>query len=58
MRRPAKVARVLALAYHLQGAIDRDLAPDRAAVAWKLALTRARLIQLLDLRLLAPDIHA
>ncbi|WP_437984774.1 hypothetical protein [Sorangium sp. So ce117] len=58
VRRPAKVARMLALAHHLQGAIDRGLVADGAAVAWKLTLTRARLIQLLNLLFLAPDIQA
>lgn len=57
VRRPAKVARMLALAHHLQGAIDRGLVPDRAAVARKLGLTRARVTQLLDLLLLAPDLQ-
>ncbi len=37
---PAKVARMLALAHHLQSAIDRGLVADRAAVARKLWLTR------------------
>ncbi|WP_437296060.1 helix-turn-helix domain-containing protein [Sorangium sp. So ce426] len=55
VRRPAKVARMLALAHNPQGAIDRRLAADRAAVVRKLGLTRARVTQLLDLLLLAPD---
>jgi hypothetical protein len=58
VRRPAKVARMLALAHHLQSAIDRGLVADRAAVARKLGLTRARVTQLLDLLLLAPDLPA
>lgn len=58
VRRPAKVARMLALAHHLQGGIDRGLIADRAAVARKLGLTRARVTQLLDLLLLAPDLQA
>ena len=57
VRRPAKVARMLALAHHLQGAIDRGFVADRAAVARKLGLTRARVTQLLDLLLLAPDLQ-
>ncbi len=57
VRRPAKVARMLALAHHLQSAIDRGLVADRAAVARKLGLTRARVTQLLDLLLLAPDLQ-
>ncbi|WP_437873948.1 helix-turn-helix domain-containing protein [Sorangium sp. So ce363] len=55
VRRPAKVARMLALAHHPQGAIDRRLVAGRTAVARKLGLTRARVTQLLDLLLLAPD---
>jgi hypothetical protein len=52
VRRPAKVAQQLALAHHLQAAIDRGAIADRADVARKLGLTRARVTQLLDL--LAP----
>jgi hypothetical protein len=48
---------MLALAHHLQNAIDRGLVADRAAVARKLGLTRARATQLLDLLLLAPDLQ-
>lgn len=58
VRRPAKVARMLALAHHLQGLIDEGLVSDRAALARKLGLTRARITQLLDLLLLAPQIQA
>lgn len=57
VRRPAHVARQLALAHHLQRAIDQGLVADRAAVARKLGLTRARVTQLLDLLLLAPDLQ-
>lgn len=58
VQRPAKVARMLALAHHIQNAIDRGVVADRAAVARKLGFTRARITQLLDLLLLAPDIQA
>jgi len=58
VRRPAKVACMLALAHHIQNAIDRGVVADRAAVARKLGFTRARITQLLDLLLLAPDIQA
>lgn len=58
VRRPAKVARMLALAHHLQHAIERGIAHDRADVARRLGLTRARVTQLLDLLLLAPDLQA
>ena len=57
VHRPAKVAQMLALAHHLQRAIDRGDVADRAAVARRLGLTRARVTQLLDLLLLAPDIQ-
>jgi len=33
---------MLALAHHLQGAVDHGVVADRAAVARKLGLTRAR----------------
>jgi hypothetical protein len=56
-KRPAHVARMLALAHHLQKAIDDGAVADRAAVARKLGLTRARVTQLLDLLLLAPDLQ-
>ncbi|MCA2978088.1 MAG: hypothetical protein INH37_07375 [Myxococcaceae bacterium] len=48
---------MLALAHHLQRTIDQGLVADRAAVARKLGLTRARVTQLLDLLLLAPRIQ-
>ena len=57
VRRPAKVARALALAHHLQRLVDQGLVADRAALARKLGLTRARVTQLLDLLLLAPDLQ-
>ena len=58
VRHPAHVARMLALAHHFQRSIDRGLVPDRAAVARRLGLTRARITQFLDLLLLAPDLQA
>lgn len=57
MRRPAGVARALALAHHVQRAIDSGAFANRAVVALRLGLTRARVTQLLDLLLLAPDIQ-
>jgi len=57
VRRPAKVARQLALAHHLQAAIDRGVVADMAAVARKLGLTRARVTQLFDLLMLAADLQ-
>jgi len=43
LRRPARVAVMLALAHQMQRAIDRGELPDQAAVARRLGLTRARL---------------
>jgi hypothetical protein len=57
VRRPARVARMLALAHHLQQAIDNGEIQDRAALARKFGLTRARITHLLNLTLLAPDIQ-
>jgi hypothetical protein len=57
VRRPAQVAHMLALAHHIQGAIDRGDFEDRADVARHLNLTRARITQVLDLILLAPDLQ-
>jgi len=48
---------MLALAHHLNTAIERGVVADQAAVARKLGLTRARITQLLDLTLLAPDLQ-
>lgn len=56
-RRPARVAQALALAHRLQTAIDRGEYRDRAELARQLGFTRARVTQLLDLTLLAPDIQ-
>jgi hypothetical protein len=58
VRRPERVAIMLALAHKIQQAIDRGAVHDRAEVARRLGLTRARVTQLLDLTLLAPDIQA
>ena len=50
-------ARQLALAHHLQAAIERGLVADQAALARKLGLTRARVTQLFDLLMLAADLQ-
>jgi len=55
--RPAKVARMLALAHLLQRAIDRGEYESRADLARAYGLSRARITQLMDLLLLAPDIQ-
>jgi hypothetical protein len=57
VRRPARVAIMLALAHKIQDAIDRGVVRDCADVAMRLGLSRARISQLLDLTLLAPDIQ-
>ncbi|MCP3167393.1 hypothetical protein [Myxococcus qinghaiensis] len=56
-RRPSRVARMLALAHHVESAIERGLVASAADVASQLGFTRARVTHLLDLRLLAPDIQ-
>ncbi|CAM4543429.1 hypothetical protein [Myxococcus xanthus] len=56
-RRPAHVARMLALAHHVESAIGRGLVASAADVASQLGFTRARVTHLLDLLLLAPDIQ-
>jgi hypothetical protein len=57
VRRPARVAIMLALAHKIQAAIDRGVVRDRADAASRLGLSRARISQLLDLTLLAPEIQ-
>lgn len=55
--RPANVAALLALAHHVQRHIDAGKIADRAEVARRLRWTRARVSQVMDLLLLAPDIQ-
>ena len=57
VRRPARVALMLALAHRFQRAIERGDYADRADLARQFGLTRARVTQLLNLTLLAPDIQ-
>lgn len=57
VRRPARVAVMLALANKIQQAIDRRQVRDRAEIARRLGFTRARITHLLDLTLLAPDVQ-
>jgi hypothetical protein len=56
-KRPANVAALLALAHHVQRLIDAGRITDRAEVARRLHWTRARVSQVMDLLLLAPDIQ-
>jgi hypothetical protein len=55
--RPLRVARMLALAHRLDEAIARGDVRDRASLARQHGFTRARITQILDLTLLAPDIQ-
>lgn len=57
VRRPAKVARMLALAHHLQNAFDQGRVRNRVAIAWRLGIAESRLSQVLNLLRLAPDIQ-
>lgn len=57
VRRPARVAVMLALAHKIQQAIDAGTVPDRAEVARRLGFTRARVTHLMDLTLLSPDLQ-
>ncbi|TNF24095.1 MAG: hypothetical protein EP329_25915 [Deltaproteobacteria bacterium] len=57
VRRPARVAQTLAMAHAFEAAIARGEFRDRADLARRLDLTRARVTQILDLVLLAPDIQ-
>ncbi len=57
VRRPARVAVMLALAYKIQEAITQGKVRDQADVARRLGFTRARITHLLDLLLLAPDLQ-
>ena len=54
----ATIARRIALAHHIEALIDRGDLRDYAEAAERLGLTRARLTQICDLALLAPDIQA
>ena len=55
---PAPIARRIALAHHIENLIERGELRDYAEAADRLGLTRARVTQICDLALLAPDIQA
>jgi len=55
--RPLRVARMLALAHECETLIAAGVVADRAELAAVLGFTRARVTQLMDLTLLAPDIQ-
>ena len=54
-RGPSRTARMLALAHHIERRIDAGAIPDYATAARSLGVTRARLTQLMNLLLLAPN---
>lgn len=55
--RPLRVAQMLACAHQMQAMIERGEVQDRTELAGRFGFTRARITQLLDLLLLAPDIQ-
>lgn len=57
VRRPARVAQMLALAHRIERHIDAGELRDRAHAAARFGLTRARITQLCALTLLAPEIQ-
>ena len=57
VRRPARVALMLALAHRLEREVADGTLTDYAEAARRLGLTRARVTQLCDLTLLAPEIQ-
>lgn len=56
-RYPARIARQLALAYALRRRLERGEFADFADMARQLGFTRARVTQLMDLLLLAPEVQ-
>ena len=54
---PCRTARMLALAHHIERQIEDGAIPDYAAAARALGVTRARLTQVMNMLLLAPDIQ-
>ena len=57
LSRPAEVACMLALAYHLEEAIERGTFRNRLDVARRLGIVDSRVTQILNLCHLAPDIQ-
>ena len=53
-----RIAKLLVLAYQIQQAIDEGRAKDYVDVARQLCVTRARITQVMNLLLLAPEIQA
>jgi hypothetical protein len=52
-----RTARMLALAHHVEILVEEGSLPDYAAAARILGVTRARMTQVMNLLLLAPDIQ-
>jgi hypothetical protein len=52
-----RITRLLALAHHLQELIDQGLVADYADIARLSGITRARVTQIMNLTLLAPQIQ-
>lgn len=55
---PFPIARRIALAHHIDDLVERGELDGFADAARRLGLTRARITQIADLALLAPDIQA
>ena len=55
---PSAIARRIALAYHVEALIERGQLRDLSHAAERLGISTARMTQLSDLVLLAPDIQA
>ena len=54
---PCRVARLLSLAHHIEAQIESGELADYAQASRSLGLTRARLTQVMNLLLLAPEIQ-
>ena len=52
-----RVARLLALAHRFQGLLDHGVVANYAALARLAGVTRARITQIMNLLLLAPDVQ-
>ena len=55
---PTAIARRLALAHHIESLIERGELRDYADAAQRLGVSAARVTQICDLALLAPDLQA
>ena len=55
--RMPRITRLMALALHLQNLINRGVVKDYAQIASRFGLTRARVTQIMNLTMLAPEIQ-